>query len=501
MLNGGGDTRTTRVNGKLMVGSNNNIDVATAIETLQADADVVGKRVDTITADLGGLSVNSTLVIADLSTLKKSVSMELDGKATVNAVDLLTAEVEACNTKVEQKLDGSAQTKIDGAIGDVSKKVAALEKQVESMSKLSALLQPSKFSKVPSLAPGDETGQLLISFENVGNGVPKMKYELILRVGDEVQEHKAVFKDAGDASATCSIAVCTYSIVVLEAQEAAKLTAEVKASNPIANVLSGESKEFDCAELAWFPEADGCDCLDVRDKQSGIYNFHCKDIKVDGKELRYSTYCMNDYTEASGWTLVARIDKGSGEHMKREGKGGLVFPGKERNCGQGLDKAGGPRTKEPPNLCGATWKLPDAVINELATYRGRANSVYRLDCAGRTGFWQFSENQKEKQSKEGFNAFEENNHERYKRWLGEGSWSNFIHGSESYGYHYAGMCDDAWEEDIGWMAYGLDPDGDGGSHRSNYGASEGCLGHTDFNQRPATGQWTKKDGLLWLTWT
>ena len=203
---------------------------------------------------------------------------------------------------------------------------------------------------------------------------------------------------------------------------------------------------------------------------------------------------------SSGWTLVARIDRDSGEHMKREGKGGLIFPGKERNCGQGLDKAGGQRTKEPPNLCGPTWKLPDAVINELATYRGRANSAYRLDCAGRTGFWQFSENQKGQQSKEGFNALEENNHERYRRWLTDGSWSGFIHGSTSYGYHYAGMCDDAWEESIGWMAYGFDPDGNGGGHRDNYGPSVGCLGHTDYGQKPSRGQWTKKDGFLWLTW-
>ena len=213
---------------------------------------------------------------------------------------------------------------------------------------------------------------------------------------------------------------------------------------------------------------------------------------------RYSTYCMNDYTEAKGWTLVARIDKDSGEHMKREGKGELVFPGKERDCGQGLDGTGGPRTKAPPNLCGGTWKLPDAVINELASYRGRTNAAYRLDCAGRTGFWQFSENQKKVQSKEGFNANEENNHERYRRWLTDGSWSNFIAGSESYGYHYAGMCDDAWEESIGWMAYGFDPDSDAGGHKNTYGASKGCLGHSSYGTKPATGEWTKKDGFLWL---
>ena len=62
------------------------------------------------------------------------------------------------------------------------------------------------------------------------------------------------------------------------------------------------------------------------------------------------------------------------------------------------------------------------------------------------------------------------------------------------------MCDDAWEEGIGRMAYGFDSDGDGGSHRTTYGDSLGCLGHTAFGSRPSTGDWTKKDGFLWLTW-
>lgn len=297
---------TTRINGKLVVGNNNNdnngIDVATEIGRLQADAEAADERVTAITDDLQTLTDDVLpLVNSDVLDLKASVSaiesfdvkLALSKKATVESLNTLATDVEACNTKVEQKMDSSAQTKINEDIKNVATTVSAL----------SSLLQPSSFSKVPSLAPGeDENGQLLVSFENVGHGVPKLKYELILRIGGKIQEHTAVFKDSAELAATCNSETCTYTLVVLEAHDAAKLTAEVKASNPIAadGVLSGKSKEFDCAEMKWHEDAVGCDCLDVRSKPSGIYSFHCPDIKVDGKELRYSTYCMNDYTEASG---------------------------------------------------------------------------------------------------------------------------------------------------------------------------------------------------------
>ena len=101
---------------------------------------------------------------------------------------------------------------------------------------------------------------------------------------------------------------------------------------------------------------------------------------------------------------------------------------------------------------------------------------------------------------DGFHADQEDNEERYKRWLTDGSWPGFIKGSTSYGYHYAGMCDDKWEEGIGWMAYGFDPD-QSGQHKGTYGESKGCLGHTAYGSKPNRGQWAEKDGFLWLTWT
>jgi hypothetical protein len=357
------------------------------------------------------------------------------------------------------------------------------------------------FIKVPTIIPWGEGGELLITFEDVGNGIPKLKYELVLQVGGVVKVHSAIVK-SGSTTTSCNGVQCTYTLVMKEAVKTItdKLTAQVKATNPTLAVTSGKSTDFDLIEVIFGIVYDGCDCLDVKDKASGIYNFPCLGITYLGKELKHSTYCMNDYTEAKGWTLVGRIDASSGEHMKREGKGGLTFPGKQRECGGGLRTTSGPRDVQPPDLCGPTWKLPDAVINMLATYKGRQNSAFKLDCAGRTGFWQFKELQGGTQVKEGFNANEENNHERYRRSLTAGSWSGFILGSESYGYHYAGMCDDKWEEDIGWMAYGFDPDGDAGTHKDNYGISKGCLAHTSFGSRPSKGQWTQKDGYLWLTW-
>jgi hypothetical protein len=73
----------------------------------------------------------------------------------------------------------------------------------------------------------------------------------------------------------------------------------------------------------------------------------------------------------------------------------------------------GNRGSKVPDWCGDTWKLPDAAINQLASRAGAANSVFRLDCGVRTGFWQFSTLQGNKQVSNGFNAYSEKNKERY----------------------------------------------------------------------------------------
>ena len=57
-----------------------------------------------------------------------------------------------------------------------------------------------------------------------------------------------------------------------------------------------------------------------------------------------------------------------------------------------------------------------------------------------------------KVTNEGFSAYHENNRHRYRR-APQNTWSRWINGANSYGYHYSGMDDDAFEEGIGWMAY------------------------------------------------
>jgi len=243
------------------------------------------------------------------------------------------------------------------------------------------------------------------------------------------------------------------------------------------------------------PAATICSCSDIHaaGKPSGTYAFNCPGVGA------FSTYCDND-RDGGGWTLVSRISKDSVDHISPQaiGSENSTPPKSERTCSKWLtgQAAGvgisgyGPMSRA--NLCGGTWKLSDDQINALSKSgafqsNGPKEPVFKLDCGQRQGFYQNKHSMDPIPT--AWSSGSMTNGERYRRHLDSGSWSKWIDGSQSYGYHYFGFDDDAFEESIGWSAYGVS------SHHAGYAPHTGCLAPTSTTVYAPHGG---NDGYLWL---
>lgn len=441
-----------------------------------------GDRIKAVTDNLvveGGnvesLQVKMTTANGQISTLEGDVAT-------------LRTNVGTLNTNGNTHTAGLKATNVE---------VAALKalqtKDAATMAKLLKVMSPSKPDEAPVVA-AISIDQATLTF--AAQAAPSVKYTFMMSLNGNEQGGKTKVDNMA-----CDGSKCTATATWPDHNVGGKLTWVVTATNDIAAVVYKVSNALEKDTV--MKKYSKCTCDSVKDQASGYFTFECGAITFENKPVKYTTYCDND-ADGGGWTLVSRIDGGSSTHglSRGVGKGADGFDGPGTlpsiKC-MGYDINTNPyRTSARPNICGKTWKLPDKVINQLATYGKHADAAFKFDCGAWTSYYQFqqhSENKADGGTTNGFFADKVSHSDnldkyRYRRMPDDDWTSGWSTGAGSGGsYAYLAFDNDHREESLGWSAYGM-------QYAQHGWGVDGCLGVSQH--APRVGLGSGYNGALWM---